>query len=156
MTLSLYEITIPVYIRALTQLSKVLQKAVDHADEKGISHSELFNARLAPEMQPLPFQIQRVSDLAKFVVVRVAGQERVTMEDNEKTFEELQARIQKTIDVLKKVKVEDMQGKEDSEVVMPVAGKEATLTGRDFVLIFATPNLYFHVVSGSHRSSFLW
>ena len=49
--------------------------------------------------------VQRVSDTSKGLVARLAKIEVPVFEDNEKTVADLQARIQKTIDVLKSVKV---------------------------------------------------
>ncbi len=67
------------------------------------------------------------------------------MEDNEKTFPELQARIAKTIDVLEKVDPKTMDAMEDGEVVMKLAGGDKTLAAKEYVLKYAIPNFYFHI-----------
>ena len=98
-------------------------------------------------MASLPFQIQRVSDACKFAVVHVAGVESVAMPDDETTFEELQARIQKTIDFLKTVPEDSMDGKEEKEVVLKTKLSEWRFTAKTFLLGFALPNFYFHITT---------
>lgn len=100
-------------------------------------------------MASLPFQIQRVSDAAKGAAARVAGVEVVAMPDNETTFEELQARIQKTIDLLKTVSEDSMDGKEDKEIVVKLGNGKLMFTGaaKDYILKFVLPNFYFHITT---------
>jgi hypothetical protein len=125
MPVSLYELSIAVFIRSLTNLAAILKKGEAYADEKGIPHAKLLDARLVEDMAALPYQIQRVSDTAKGAAVRVAGIENVVMADDETTFEQLQARIQKTIDLLQTVEPASMDGKEEAPIV-PVSGFSKT------------------------------
>ncbi|MCJ1229788.1 hypothetical protein MMC12_006458 [Toensbergia leucococca] len=146
MPLTLYEITIPVFTRALTQVSAILQKASDHASSTKVPPSQLVETKLAPDMRGLPFQIQTLSDTAKFVAVRVAGIEPVPMEDTETTFEELQTRVKRTIELLEGVEKTSMDGKEDEEVVLKRFG-DIKFTAKEYVLGLALPNFWFHVVT---------
>lgn len=104
---TLYETTIPVFIRQLNILSKILERGVAHAKDSAnaVTEQSLVDARLISDMQTLAYQIQRVSDTSKGFAVRVAKIEPVPFEDNEKTFPELQERIAKTIKFLESVKV---------------------------------------------------
>jgi len=141
--ITLYQASIPVLIRGLNNLSTILKKGEMFADEKGIPHSELLDTRLVADMAALPYQVQRVSDTAKGVAVRLGGQDPVPMADTETTFAELQERIQKTIDVLKSVPEESINGKEEVEIT--VVGNK--LSGTGYVLGFALPNFFFHVTT---------
>ena len=98
-------------------------------------------------MAALPFQIQRASDTAKSAATRVAGVDPVVMPDDETTFEELEARIQKTIDLLRTVPEDSMDGKEEQEVVQKMKGGERRFTARSYVLDVLLPNFYFHVTT---------
>lgn len=147
MPVSLYDLSIPVFIRGLSILAAFLKKAEDYANEKQIPHSELLNARLVDDMAALPFQIQRVSDTAKGVAVRVGGAESVVMEDTETTFEDLQTRISRTIDFLNRVDKGAFEGKETAEVVMKLRGEDRKFTSETYLLKFALPNFYFHVTT---------
>lgn len=98
-------------------------------------------------MAALPFQIQRVSDAAKSPATRVAGVDPVVMPDDETTFEELQARIQKTIDFLKTVPEDSMDGKEEQEIVLKLNAGELRATAKSYLLDFVLPNFYFHMTT---------
>lgn len=147
MPLSLYEITIPVFIRGLTNLSAILSKGSTYADAQNLPPAHLLEARLIEDMGSLTYQVQRVSNNAKNAVARVTGAEMLAVPDNETTFEELQARIQTTIDVLKTVQKDDMDGKEDEEIVIEIKGGELRSTGKSYLLDFMLPNFYFHVTT---------
>ena len=71
---------------------------------------------------------------------RLTGSPLVSMADNEVTFSDMQARIDKTLEILKSAKREDFDGKEDTEV--DVRGRK--MIARDYVFGFAVPNFYFH------------
>ena len=97
MALSMYEISVPVIVRGLGQLEHVLKKGLAHAIEKGTEPALLVEARLAPDMLTLAGQVQRASDTSKMAIERITGTPAPKMEDNEKTFAELYARIDNTI-----------------------------------------------------------
>jgi hypothetical protein len=128
---TLYETTIPVFIRQLNILSKILERGVAHAKDgaNAVTEQSLVDARLISDMQTLAYQIQRVSDTSKGFAVRVAKIEPVPFEDNEKTFPELQERIAKTIKFLESVKVSyslvkgGRGGKEESANIMCDTGR---------------------------------
>lgn len=133
------------FIRGLENLSHILTKGSSAGPT--IPASQLLSARLHPDMQGLAYQIQRVSDITKGAVVRVAGLDPVAMADTETTFEELQERIARTLELLKRVKEEDMEGKEEQEVIIKTMAGERKFTATDYLLQFAIPNFYFHVVA---------
>src|SRR3546814_18029747 len=108
MSLSLYDVSIPVFIRALESMSKFLEKGRSFADEKDTPHNTLLDARLYEDMAPLTSQIQRASDAAKFTAARMGQLDAPKMEDNESSFDELQARIATTIAFLKMVPADSM------------------------------------------------
>lgn len=147
MSLSLYDVSVPVFIRTLGSMSAFLEKGRAFADEKGMPHQELLEARLFPDMAPLTAQIQRASDAAKFVAVRVAQVENVGFEDTEASFAELQTRIARTVEFLKAVPANSMDGREEAEVVLTMRHGSVSFTGRDYVLNFALPNFFFHVTT---------
>ena len=144
MALSLYDNTIPIFIKNLTITSAILTKARTHAEAHGIPLSQLVEGRLAPDMNPLSFQIQTMSNVSKAVPVRLAQTEAVPMDDNETTFEELQARIAKTIAALKKVEPGALEGKLDAEVTIQGRSRTVHYSGKEYVLSWALPNFFFH------------
>jgi hypothetical protein len=147
MALSLYDVSVPIFIRSLRNLSAILEKGRSFADEKGLPHSALLEARLIDDMSPLTSQIQRASDSAKFVAVRVGGIEGVVMEDNEASFDDLQARIAATIALLETVRGDMMDGREEDQVTLKTPNRSIEFKARDYVLHFALPNFFFHVTT---------
>src|SRR5215469_7465043 len=97
MTISMYQASVPVLIRGLTNLQAILGKGQAHAAEKQIDPSVLTGARLFPDMHPLARQVHIATDTAKGCAARLAGVEAPKFEDVEFTFDDLHARIQKTI-----------------------------------------------------------
>ncbi|MEJ0041118.1 MAG: DUF1993 domain-containing protein [Rhizomicrobium sp.] len=140
MSYTIYEASIAPMTRALTNLGKILDKAVIHAKAEDKPLSDLLEAKLAPDMRPFPFQIQSASDAAKGCAARLAGITAPAMPDSETTFAELSARIAKTLDFLKSVTPEQLMGAEDREVVLKFPNGEMKFSGRDYVAGFALPN----------------
>ena len=147
MSTSLYDLTVPVIVRALRNLSAVLKKGEAYAQEQGLDPKELIEARLFPDMGALASQVQRASDSAKGCVVRIGGVENVVMADTETTFDELQARIAATIAFLEKTPREALDGKEETQVVLQLPSGDVPFKARDFALGFVLPNVFFHVTT---------
>ncbi|GAQ05272.1 hypothetical protein ALT_2593 [Aspergillus lentulus] len=145
MTSSLYTYTVPTYLKGLETLTLILKKAEEYAKENNIPLSEFAEARLYPNMLPLSFQVQSVSNTSKNSVARLAGTENVSMEDNEKTFEEFYDRINRTIEVIKAVDPKLFEGKDHTEFHVKFGSYESTFTGETYVNRFGLPNFFFHL-----------
>ena len=147
MTISMYAASIPPMIRSLTNLKVIIEKAVVYAEIKKIAPSVLINARLYPDMFPLVRQIQIATDVAKGAVSRLAGLEPPKYEDNESTFTEIVARIDKTIALLESFKPNQIDGSEDKTIALPMHDKTVNFQGLPYLLDFVLPNVYFHVAT---------
>jgi hypothetical protein len=147
MSFTIYDASVVPMTRALGNLAKILDKAAAQAKADGTDLATLIDAKLAPDMRALPFQIQSASDAAKGAAARLAGIDAPSMPDTETTFPELSARIAKTIDFLNSVKPEQLAGAETREVVLKFPQGEMKFTGRDYVTGFALPNFFFHVTT---------
>jgi uncharacterized protein len=148
MNLSMYPASIPVLIRGLETLSRLLDKAAAHAEAKKIDPAVFIGARLYPDMFALARQVQIASDTAKGAASRLAGIGNPSFADTETTFPELQQRIAKTVDFLTGIQPAQIDGSEDREVVLPTRSKgELRFTGQDYLLQHALPNFFFHVTT---------
>ena len=143
----MYAASVPPIIRSLINLRSILEKAVTYAEAKKIDPSVLINARLYPDMLPLSRQVQIATDVAKGAVSRLAGLEPPKYEDNESTFPELLARLDKTIALLESFKPEQMDGSEDKTIMLPMHERAVTFKGLPYLLDFVLPNVYFHVTT---------
>ena len=150
---NLYSVSIPPMMKALKALSKILDKAIAHAESKGTErrpgsvHMEaLLNDRLIFDQFNLTKQVQVACDNAKGAAARLAGTDIPKFEDNEKTAEELKARIDKTIVFLKTIKPEQVIGKESAKISLPYF-KDKYFTGFEYVTEYLMPNFYFHITT---------
>lgn len=147
MTLSLYDFTVPALTRALKNLSHQLDKAHAHAGQKKFDFTALAQSRLIADMRPLTSQVQIACDNAKGCVARLTGIEAPRHEDTEQTYDELKARIAKTLDFIGSVNREQFAGAETREVVLKFPNLTLTFNGLDYVTKFLLPNFYFHVTT---------
>ena len=147
MSITMYQTTVPVLVRALTNLSGVLAKGAAHAKDRNIAEDVLLNTRITPDMFPLIRQVQIATDMAKGAVYRLAGEEAPKMEDNETTFEQLHARIESVIGMLKSFKPEQIDGSEGRDVVLKLRSGDMHFKGQAYLLGFVLPNVYFHITT---------
>jgi len=145
--LSYYQVSVPVFIRALTNLSSLLHKAAAFAAERQINESELVNARLAPDMFSLARQVQSASDAAKSCAARLSGREIPSYPDIETSLAQLQERIGKTIEFLKSLPLESFAAAGERPINMNMRGTARTFSGYDYLFRLAIPNLFFHVTT---------
>jgi hypothetical protein len=143
----MYQATIPVFLRGFSNLSAILTKAEEDAAARKIDPSVFTSARLAPDMYPLTSQIQIATDVSKGCAARLAGLEIPSYEDNEKTFDELHARIAKTVAFLQSIKPEQIDGTDDKPITIKTRGREVTFPGQTYLLTFVLPNFYFHLTT---------
>ena len=129
MTISMYKISVPIFVQFLTSMSAVLDKAAAHCEAKKIEPATLLNMRLYPDMFPLVRQLRAVTDHAISGTARLAGAELITFPNNEANFPEIKDRIAKTIDFVKTFKPVQIDGTEDKEVVVKFSSGERKFKG---------------------------
>lgn len=145
MSISLYDFSISVISRGLSNLSVILDKAAAYAEAKKIDPLVLAQARLYPDMFPLSRQVQIACDTAKGAAARLAGIEIPKHEDTEVTLADLKKRVAKTLDFLKTVTPEQLKGAESRPIEIKNPNGSLNFTGSSYVTHFVLPNFYFHV-----------
>ena len=147
MSLSMYSSSVPVFLHYLKNLDVILKKGADYATEKKIDEKVLTGGRLYPDMFPLTRQVQIACDVAKGCGARLAGMEVPKYEDNEDTFTELQARIEKTIAFLSAIPEASINGSEQKQIKLQAGPRELEFVGDYFLRNWALPNVYFHITT---------
>ena len=147
MALSMFESSIPVFIKTLTNLKTILEKGAAHAQAKKIDEAAMLQARLYPDMLPLTSQVQIAADQARGGADRLIGNEPAAWEDNEKTFTELVTRLDRTIAHLKSLTEKQLDGAESRPITRKVRGEPRTFTGVGYLQQFVVPNLFFHATT---------
>ena len=148
MSFSMYEALVPPVTHMLGSYSGFLTKAENYAKEKGIDPNSYLGARLYDDMLPLTRQVQIATDNAKGAVARLTGGEAPKFEDNEASFDELRARLRKTIAYMRGVDEKAFAGAEDRKVQLKFPNAEFNFVGKDYLNNWVLPNVYFHITTG--------
>jgi hypothetical protein len=143
----MYNVLVPPAIHAFENMTAILDKASAYAVARKIESTVLLHSRLYVDMFPLMRQIQIATDIVKGGAARLVGQEPPSWVDDEKTIDDLKARIAKTIDYLKSFKPQQFDGSETRAIVLKMRAGELHFTGQDYLLGFVLPNLYFHATT---------
>jgi hypothetical protein len=147
MSITMYSASVPVLVRALENLQHVLKKGEAHAEAKKISPEVLLHTRLTPDMFPLVRQVQIATDIAKGGAARLAGADPMKMEDNEASFADLYARIEKVIAYINSFTAEQIDGSEAREIVLQMRSGELKFAGQPYLNGYVMPNVYFHTAT---------
>jgi hypothetical protein len=137
MTFNLFDLTVPRFQRALGVLLGLLDKAEAH----GVA--ALADLRLAPDMQPFPFQVAAAINNAVGATRRLRG---VARDDvgGFSTVEELRGALARALGELGALTPADFEGAEGREIVLPNPKGARHFPAPDYVLNLALPNVLFH------------
>ncbi len=144
MTTTLFSATVPVFLQHLPALSGILDKGAAFTAAKKLDPAVVLGLRLYPDMFDLARQVRSVTNHAAGAI-RVAGSEPPKFSDQEKTFDELKARIQIMVDALHGVLPAMIERNEAKEITLTFGQNSRTFkSGAAYLLHFAMPNFYFH------------
>jgi uncharacterized protein len=145
MTVNLYSF-IDLYSRQLATAAHLLNKGAEHAKATGVSEGQMLDWRLIDDMQPLAFQLMVVCNFSRQWPARVAGlplPADVTVDLDVAGF---QAAIADAKAYLAGLSPEQFAGRDDVPLTVALGnGMEPTLPAGQWLTVFATTNLYFHL-----------
>ena len=147
MTISMYQASAAAFARGLANLAQVLRKGADYAAARKIDERVLLEARLYPDMLPLAAQVRIATDFSRRACARLAGDEPPKWEDDETTFAQLIARIDRALEVVRSYTPARIDGSEARKITFPIGGEPKSFTGLDYLLKHVLPNFYFHSVT---------
>jgi len=148
MSLSMYEVSVPMFINNLNTLSDILLKAEKDAEKRKIDKSIFINARLYPDMFSLVKQIQIATDMVKIGIARLSEVQAPLFEDNEVTFSDLQKRIKKTVSFLNKIKAKQMEGSESKKIEFKMRINNFKFkNGQIYLQKWIIPHFFFHMTT---------
>jgi hypothetical protein len=147
MAVSMYPISVPVFIKHLNGLAGCLKKTQALYAEKKYDEATLLSYRFYPDMFNFSRQIQAMSDHAKGCTALLAGMEAPKYEDNEKSLADLITRIEKTVGFLKSVKPAQIDGTEEKAISIKMRDRELNMKGIELLLNRSLPNFYFHATT---------
>ena len=147
MSLSLYDLSVPVFVQSLEALAAVMEKAAVHAEARKIDPQVFLTARLFPDMFALTRQVQLASDFAKGGAARVAGVDVPSYADTETSFDELDARIRKTVSFITSIPKEKFMGAEGRDITVPMRPEPRVFNALVYLRHGALPNFFFHTTT---------
>jgi hypothetical protein len=140
MAITMYKVSVPIFVQILTALSNVLDKGQAYAEANKVDLAFFANMRLAPNMFSLIRQVQQATSHPAKMCAALAGVEPPKLENKETTYSELKERVAKTIAFLNGLKPEQFEGSDDRDITMG----ERTMPGRAFLMTQTYPQFYFH------------
>src|SRR5258706_186019 len=146
MAVSLYSGFVPVALQLLGGLKTVLQKAEEHAAAQKLDTAVVLNLRLYPDMFTLERQVRQVCNHA-LGAGRVAGVDLPSLSDQDNSFAEMHARIDKTVDFLKGLRANQIDGKDDADVTVTMGGQPRTMKAQNYLYHFAMLQVQFHATT---------
>ncbi len=146
MAITMYSGFVPVCLQLLGGLKTVLQKAEEHATAQKWDTTVVLNLRLFPDMFPLERQVRQACTHS-CGAGRVAGISLPSFADHDNSFAEMQARIDKTIDFLKGLRADQLDGKEDTVITVPMGGQPREFKCQNYLYHFAMLQVQFHATT---------
>ncbi|KAM0278785.1 hypothetical protein ACHAQH_004976 [Verticillium albo-atrum] len=147
MSYTLYDGTVPHALAAVRACKALLLKAEAHATSTSTPIEQLLDARLAPDMLPLTFQVHMITDTAQKLVARLHDVEPTpsSWPEGLKTLAEVRERLDATIAALEGAEKEKFVERTDAKVTFGMGpGKNAELKAKEYAAGYVVPNVFFH------------
>lgn len=144
MPISMYQVSVPVFLRNLNALVGVLDKAQAFAEAKKFDQAVLLGTRLYPDMFPLNVQVGQVCTHAARGVAQLAGLTQPDFGPPDTAIAGLKERVAKTIEFVKSARPEQIDGSEEKDIVLKFGTREMPFKGQQFLIGFTLPNFFFH------------
>ena len=148
MAFSLYDATVANYLQILGAVGGFLDKSLTHFCERGIDPTEIVEARLAPDMLPLRFQIVSVAHHSRGAME--AAKNGVFVPPSGKPdldYAALQALVTEARNALSALTPEAVNALIGRDVTFKVADRVLPFTAEGFLMSFSLPNFFFHATT---------
>jgi hypothetical protein len=146
MSLSLYDVSVPVFRQYLAGLSGVLAKAETHCASGAVAETDIIGFRLYEDMFPFTFQVMQAIFHGAGAVGTLRGQPYPRAEGLE-SLAGCKAAVDAAVVYLDGVKPSDLTIDPDADVVLQTPRGAMTFTARNYLLTFAYGNFFFHATT---------
>ena len=143
----MYHLAIRQFARTLNNLDTILGKATSYAESRKFDVNNFCGERLFPDMLPLSNQVRIATDMAKAAAANLGGKEAPKFEDNEKTIEELRARVRRCISFLEGFSAADFEKVSAKTVIKIPFPQGKALHADEYLFARQIPNFFFHVTT---------
>jgi len=134
--------------RALATAAHLLDKGLDHAAATGVSERDMLGWRLIDDMHPLGFQVMVVVNFASQWPARVADLPVPEPIGADLDVSQLKQAIAQARGYLAALTPAQFEGRDDVPLTYRIVeGFEPTLPGGQWLAVFATTNIHFHLTT---------
>ena len=145
MSLSLYDVSAPVFRQYLAALSGILTKAEAHCASGALTEADVIGFRLFEDMQPLWFQVRQSIVHSAGAVATLRGRSYPRAEKLE-TLNECKMAVDAAVAYLDAVKPSDLSLDARADVALNTP-RGATITALNFLLALSYGHFFFHVTT---------
>jgi hypothetical protein len=132
--------------KGLLQIDAWLVAAQKMAEEKKFDSASFLTERLVIDQLAFARQVQIACDTAKLAASRLSGKEAPKHADDEKSLDDLRARVKSTVAYLDTFTAADFEAGPTRSITQP-RWEGKTMSGADYFVEHATPNFYFHLTT---------
>jgi hypothetical protein len=148
MAIELYDLTVASYLQGLEGVAGVLEKGKAHAEATGVEPDSLVEARIAPDMNPLRFQVLCTTHFSRGVIDGLkAGTFSPPGPWAADRYADLQALVTETRQHLSGLAREEVNGLGGRDLLFQAGEFKIPFAAEDFLTSFAIPNFYFHATT---------
>ncbi len=147
MSLSMYDVSVPQFVRMLSQLPGLLDKAEAHARSQSSDPAAFLALRLHPTMWTLTEQVRAACNFPVRAAARLTGTALPQFDGKDDSIAALKQRIAFTLNFVESVPASAFAGAETREIVFPLGDGQRKMSGKDYLFNFALPNFYFHLTT---------
>lgn len=143
----MHDVVVPVFAQQFASLSEILDLTAAHAEARNLDQALFLDSRLSPDMYTLAEQVRRATEHVERCMAKLAGVDELSFHNDEQTVEEIKARIARTLDFVKSVPADKLEGSEDKPIELKTRARTMNFPGRHYVLHFVFPQFFFHVTT---------
>lgn len=147
MSISLYDASVPVFLRYLSRLDGLVELVESHAKSRHIDVSNLLRASIVPDMLPFETQVLIAANFALRACFPLAGKPIPPYGEFQATSQGLHLHIAHVVGLLGSLREAEFEGREAALLESKAGNAFVKLRAPEFLLQYALPNFFFHVTA---------
>ncbi|MEG3165344.1 DUF1993 domain-containing protein [Sphingomonas sp. PB2P19] len=148
MSISLYDAVVPSNLQILGALDRIMEKAEAFCEARAMAQEALIDARLAPDMQPLGYQVKSCT-VHSIGAIKSVPTGRFSPDSSAwpTDFAGLRGMLQHAAAELSALDRNAVEELADADTCFVLGERTLPFTGANFLLSFSQPNFYFHATT---------
>ncbi|GJL95807.1 MAG: hypothetical protein DHS20C05_22120 [Hyphococcus sp.] len=139
---------VPAVNNMLETLNHLCVKAAERCEAIDVAEEVYLDWRVAPDMFPLAVQFRFASEIPARALSRIAGAELPSFEDDEASFADMRARIERVKSIVAGLDLKALDADPEADITVPMGPDNmVTVPRAAFAHHWLLPNLYFHTTA---------